>query len=112
MNRTTDLCNCGQKTILVKKPSVVISDEVQCNYQSIIDMHPTIETYRDVYAKDLEERLDLNSTKLPPALAVSTLLNPMSGLMSKIVGSGLMKDETTVQYGKVLCNPYDARCVG
>jgi hypothetical protein len=57
-------------------------------------MHPTIETYRDVYAKDLEERLDLNSTKLPPALAVSTLLNPMFGLMSKIVGSGLMKDET------------------
>jgi hypothetical protein len=94
MNRTTDLRNCGQKTILVKKPSVVISDEVQCNYQSIINMHPTIETYCDVYAKDLEERLDLNSTKLLPALAVSTLLNPMFGLMSKIVGSGLMTDET------------------
>jgi hypothetical protein len=57
-------------------------------------MHPTIKIYRDVYAKDLEERLDLNSTKLPPALAVSTLLNPMFGLMSKIVVSVLMKDET------------------
>jgi hypothetical protein len=57
-------------------------------------MDPTIEIYRDLYAMDLEERLDLNSTKLPPALAVSTLLNPMFGLMSKIVGSGLMKDET------------------
>ena len=56
-------------------------------------MDPTIEIYRDLYAKDLEERLDLNSTKLPPALAISTLLNPMFGLMSKIVGSGLMKDE-------------------
>ena len=94
MNRTTDLRNRGQKTILVKKPSVVISDEVQRNYQSIIDMDPTIEIYRDLYAKDLEERLNLNSTKLPPALAISTLLNPMFGLMSKIVGSGLMKDET------------------
>ena len=94
MNRTTDLHNCGQKTILVKKPSAVISDEVQRNYQSIIDMDPTIEIYCDLYAKDLEERLNLNSTKLPPALAISTLLNPMFGLMSKIVGSGLMKDET------------------
>ncbi len=86
INRTTDLRNRGQKTILVKKPSAVISDEVRCNYQSIIDMHPTIETYCDVYAKDLEERLDLNSTKLPLALAVSTLLTSMFGLMSKIVG--------------------------
>jgi hypothetical protein len=45
-------------------------------------MDPTIETYRDVYAKDLEERLNINSTKLPPALAISTLLNPIFGLMS------------------------------
>lgn len=43
----------------------------------------------------MEARLELNADKLPTALTVSTLLNPMMGLESTIVGTGLM---TETQY--------------
>ena len=62
-------------------------------YSQVIDADPTIEKYREEYANDLEKRLKLNDTKLPPALAVSTLLNPLFGLETKIVGAGLMTQE-------------------
>jgi hypothetical protein len=62
-------------------------------YSQVIDIDPLIETYRVEYAKDLETRLNLNVTKLPPALAISTLLNPLFGLEATIVGSGLMTEE-------------------
>lgn len=53
-------------------------------------MHPAIETYREVYGDDLEERLGLDRDTLPVAMAIGTLLNPIFGIRSKIVGSGLM----------------------
>ncbi len=51
-----------------------------------------IEKYCDTYAKDLEERLCLQKDKLPTAMAISTLLNPIFGLRPRIVGRGLMSD--------------------
>jgi hypothetical protein len=41
----------------------------------------------------LEARLKLTEDKLPPALSVSILLNPLFGLEAKIVGSGLMTQD-------------------
>jgi hypothetical protein len=40
-------------------------------------MDPFIDTYHEAYAYDLEMHLGLENDKLPPALAVSTLLNPL-----------------------------------
>jgi hypothetical protein len=56
-------------------------------------MHDCIEKYRDLFADDLERRLSITEDKLPPALGVTTLLNPLFGLEPKIVGCGLMTFE-------------------
>ncbi|KAL7502257.1 hypothetical protein ACHAXN_000889, partial [Cyclotella atomus] len=93
MSRTVDLRNRGPKTVLVKRATAVVDDAVAREYSQVIDIDPLIETYRVEYAKDLETRLNLNVTKLPPALAISTLLNPLFGLEATIVGSGLMTEE-------------------
>ena len=55
-------------------------------------MEKVIEKYCDTYAKDLEERLCLQKDKLPTAMSISTLLNPIFGLRPRIVGCGLMSD--------------------
>jgi hypothetical protein len=55
-------------------------------------MHDCIETYCDLFADDLERRLGITDDKLPPSLAVTTLLNPIFGLESKVVGTGLMTE--------------------
>jgi hypothetical protein len=92
MSRTVDLRARGSKTVLVKKDSAMVSDNIERNYSQVIIMDPFIETYRDAYADDLEARLELNADKLLTALTVSTLLNPMMGLESTIVGTGLMSE--------------------
>jgi hypothetical protein len=88
MSRTIDLRNHGQRTILVKCGSAIVSDAVARDYSQVIDPNPMIIKYCDAYADDLEARLKLTEDKLPPALSVSTLLNPLFGLEAKIVGSG------------------------
>jgi hypothetical protein len=55
-------------------------------------MEEMIEKYCDTYAKDLEERPCLQKDKLPTAMAISTLPNPIFGLRPRIVGCGLMSD--------------------
>jgi hypothetical protein len=94
MSRIVDLRNRGPKTILVKLATAVVDDAVAREYSQVIDVDPLIQTYRDEYAKDLEMRLKLKDAKLPPALSVSTLLNPLFGLEATIVGAGLMTEET------------------
>jgi hypothetical protein len=93
MTRTADLRDRGEMTVLVKKKDADISIEDEQEYTSVVDMDPLIETYRDVYAEDLEKRLQIDNDKLPPGLGVATLLNPMFGLKPKVIGSELMSDE-------------------
>ncbi|KAL7484514.1 hypothetical protein ACHAW6_010144 [Cyclotella cf. meneghiniana] len=52
-------------------------------------MDAVIETYCDVYAINLEERLGIGKEKLTTALSISTFLNPLFDLKPRIVGSGL-----------------------
>ena len=52
-------------------------------------MDPLIQTYREVYADDLEGRLGLKKSRLPSVLAVSTLLNAI--LARSLISQGDMK---------------------
>jgi hypothetical protein len=92
MNRTVDLRARGERTVLVKKDSAMVTNDVEQDYSHVVIMDSCIEKYRDEYASDLEKRLSLNADKLTTAYAVSTLLNPVFGLEPKIVGSGLMTE--------------------
>ena len=92
MNRTIDLRARGEKTILVNVGGSELDSDKELDYLEVIDMDPLIQTFHEVYAEDLVERIGLDSRKLPVALGVATLLNPMFGLKSVIVGSGLMTD--------------------
>ena len=74
----------------MKKSGTTADSGIEQNYTEVVDMHPVIETYREVYGNDLEERLGLDRDTLPVAMAIGTLLNPVFGIKSKIVGSGLM----------------------
>ena len=65
------------------------------NYIKVVKMDALIETYRQVNGNDLEDCLGIKHCKLPAALSVTMLLNPMSGLKPKIVESGIM---TKAQY--------------
>ncbi len=51
--------NRGQRTILVKCGSAIVSNAVAHNYSQVIDANPMIIKYRDAYANDLEARLKL-----------------------------------------------------
>ncbi len=64
----------------------------ETNYSEVVDMDDVMEKYYDTYASKIEERLNLNADKLPIAMSVSTLLNPIFGLQPRIVGCGLMSD--------------------
>jgi hypothetical protein len=92
------LCNHGEKNVLVKKSRATIDPNMLANYSTVEIMHPYIERYCDVYAKDLADHLFLNDRYLPDALATTTLLNPMFGSKKLTVGSGLMSEG---QYFKV-----------
>jgi hypothetical protein len=80
MSKTVDLHNCLQRTILVKRGSAIGSNAVAHEYSQVIDDNPLIVMYCDAYADELEACLKLDEDKLPPALSVSTLLNPLFGL--------------------------------
>ena len=45
MDRTVDLCKCGDKTFLVKKAGAQIDPEVESNYVRVEMMHPSIAKY-------------------------------------------------------------------
>ena len=92
---TVDLRARGDKTILVKKEDALFDTKQEKNFSQVLVMHESFEKYREVFADDLEARLDIAADKLPVSLAVTTLLNPIFGLESRIVGSGLM---TQTQY--------------
>ncbi len=80
------------KKILVKKDRATIDPDVLKNYNTVEVMHPFIEKYCNVYAKDLADRLSLNDRHLPDVLATPSLLNPLFGNKKKTVGSGLMSE--------------------
>jgi hypothetical protein len=92
MTRTTDLQSHGETTVLVKRVVSFVTDNKEQFFSEVIDMEEVIEKYCDTYAKDLEERLCLQKDKLPTAMAISTLLNPIFGLRPRIFGCGLMSD--------------------
>jgi hypothetical protein len=88
-----DLRHRGEKNVLVtKEQATAIDPDVLVEYSNVETMHPCIEKYCNVCAKDLAERLSLNQRNLPDALATPTLLNPMFGNEKRIVGSGLMSE--------------------
>ena len=80
------------KNVLVKKDRATINPDVLKNYNTVEVMHPCIEKYCDVYAKDLADRLFLNDRHLPDALTTPSLLIPLFGNKKKMVGSGLMSE--------------------
>jgi hypothetical protein len=71
--------------VLVKMPDAEVSRDTAMNYTAVL----LIWTYREVYADDLEGRLGLKKSRLPSALAVSTLLNPI--LARSLISQGVMK---------------------
>ncbi len=75
-----DLRHRGEKNVLVtKEQATAIDPDMLAEYSTVEMMHPCIEKYCNVNAKDLAERLSLNQRNLPDALATPTLLNPMFG---------------------------------
>ena len=92
MTRSTDLCWRGEKRILVRRDGSFVTDDEEQNYSEVVDMKDVIEIYRATYANDFEQRLSLKDDKLPTAMSVSTLLNTIFGLKSRIIGCGLMSD--------------------
>lgn len=89
-----DLRQRGEKTVFVYDSDRYEAPAEDDEYSSSVVMHAHIKTLLEEYANDLEKRLGVGSdvTRLPVALAVSALLNPMFGLEPLIVGSGLMSE--------------------
>jgi hypothetical protein len=92
MTRSADLRRRSEKTVLVKREGSFLSEDEERNYSEVVQMEDIIEVYRDTYAQDLQKRLNLNDDKLPRALSISTLLNPIFGLKPRVVGCGMMTD--------------------
>ena len=94
MSRTVDLSGRGEITTLVKTLDADISNEDEQEYTAIVDVEPLIQTYCEVYADDLEQRIGIDvDARLPTALGMATLLNPMFGLRPKVTRTGLMNEE-------------------
>ena len=85
MTRSADLHRCGEKTVLVKREGSFLTDDEERNHSKVVYMKDVIEIYCDTYANDLEKQLNLKDDKLPTAMSVSTLLNPIFGLKPRIV---------------------------
>ena len=102
MNRTKDLGK-REKTVLVKKAGVTVSDSVAQNFTKVERMDPRVEKYCEVYAEDLAHRAGLTSKFLPLALTMPVMLNPLFGLRTKIIGAGLLKES---QYDKAESSEY------
>ena len=92
MTRSTDLRRRGDKSVLIMREGSFVTDDEEQKYSEVVGMKDVIEVYRDTYANDLERRLGLKDDKLPTAMSVSTLLNPIFGLKPRIIGCGLMSD--------------------
>jgi hypothetical protein len=97
MNHIKDLCKCGEKTVLVKKSGIEVGQEVAKNYTKVELMDPTVEEYCNLYNKDFSKRIGFDDKYLPSLLTNHVLLNPMFGLQSWIVCSGLLTED---QYSK------------
>ena len=109
MNRTKDLRK-RDKTVLVKKSGVEVSDAVAKNYTSVELMDHCVAKYCDLYIEDLACRVGLSSRYLPPALTMNVLLNPLFGLQSKIVGSGLLKGHQYARARSSKCEYFSMIC--
>jgi len=96
-DRVKDLRNRGDKTILVKKSGVEVNAETAKNYDKVKLMDPMVETYCNLYVEDLAKRVGLSDTYLSPLLTTHVLLNPMFGLRSRIINTGLL---TAEQYSR------------
>ena len=85
---TKDLCKRGEKSILVKSSKAFVDEDQEKEYVLTIDMEEPIETYHELFLTDLDDCLGLFERRLPDALAIPTLLNPMFGQRKVIMGSG------------------------
>jgi hypothetical protein len=97
MDCIKDLHERGKKTVLVKKSGVEVGQEVAKNYTKVELMDPTVEEYCKLYTKDFSKRISFEGKYLPDLLTNHVLLNPMFGLQSWIVCSGLLTED---QYSK------------
>ena len=107
MSRTKDLRN-RQKTVLLKKSGVTVGESIAKNYTEVETMAPCVQKYCKVYAEDLARRTGLSSKYLPPAMTMNVLLNPLFGLQSKIIGTGLLK---RLQYARARSSTYHYHCL-
>ena len=92
-DRVKDLRKRGEKTILVKKSGVEVDPDVAKNYDKVELMDPMVETYCKLYVEDLAKRVGLDGTYPSPLFTTHVLINPMFGLRSRIVGTGLLTSE-------------------
>ena len=97
VDQTKDLCNRGEKTVLVKKSTATsedISPEMLDNYTKVELMDPSVETYCKLYTEDIAHGhgVGLTAQYLPTTMNHHVLLNPMFGLMGKVTGSVLLTD--------------------
>ena len=102
MSRTKDLQN-RQKTVLLKKSGVTVGESIAKNYTKVETMAPCVQKYCEVYVEDLARRTGLSSKYLPPAMTMNVLLNPLFGLQSKIIGTGLLN---CLQYVRARSSKY------
>ena len=78
-DRTVNLCQRGENTVLVKKPGVHIDQDVSNEHVKVEIMETVIVKYCKIYTEDLSERLGLNEAHLPNAMSFPALLNTMFG---------------------------------
>ncbi len=97
MDCIKDLRKCGKKTVLVKKSGVEVGQEVAKNYTKVELMDPMVEEYCKLYTRDFSKCIGFDGKFLPSLLTNHVLLNPMFGLQSRIVCSGLLTED---QYSK------------
>lgn len=91
-DRVKDLRKRGDKSILVKKGGTVVDHDEARRYDKVVTMEPMVERYCSLYVEDLSRRVGLSDKYLSPLLTNHVLLNPMFGLRSNIIGSGLLTE--------------------
>ena len=64
MNRVADLWIHGDMSVLGRCSAVDVSSDDMRNCVKVVEMDPLIETYRQVYENDLEDRLGIKHDKL------------------------------------------------
>ena len=92
-DRTKDLRNRGEKSVLVKKAGVTACPSKERNYSKVEVMDPLVEKYCSLYTQDLTSRIGLDEEELSAALTFHVILNPMFGKKSQVVGSGLLTSD-------------------